>query len=244
MKVIYEPKGRAFEYSPLAVNLYTGCLYACKYCYAPGVCHKKRSTFHTEVEPRKNILELLEADCRKMKGDPRDILLCFTCDPYQWNTASMAAPVVDVTREALLILEKYEMKVSILTKGGLRASRDFDILARNDWKFGSTILFWSNLKDQWEPESPSVDNRMEAIQEASARGIYTWVSIEPVISPWEALMVILFLRDEVDHSKIGKINYHKYIEDRVDWVRFCRDAEALLEGRDYYLKKDLLEVTG
>ena len=238
MTVICEPKGRAREYSPLAVNLYTGCLYGCKYCFAPGVCHKSRSTFHTEVEPRKDILEKLEADCKKMKGDPREILLCFTSDPYQ--------PIADVTREALLILERYEMRVSILTKGGMRASRDFDILARNDWKFGTTLLFWDDdsvTKYQWEPGAPSPNNRYHAILIAHADGIYTWISIEPVIDPIQALTVILELRNIVDHFKIGKINYHKYIEDRVDWKRFRRDAEALLVGKDYYLKKDLLEVT-
>ena len=164
MTVIYKPKGRAFEYSPLAVNLYTGCLYGCKYCYAPGVCHKKRSTFHSIAEPRKDILERLEDDCKKMKGDPRDILLCFTSDPYQ--------PITDVTREALLILEKYEMRANILTKGGMRASRDFDLLARNEWKFGTTLLFWSGgPQNQWEPFSPSISNRYQAISLAQSRGI-------------------------------------------------------------------------
>lgn len=268
--VIYEPKGRAYEYSPLAVNLYTGCLYACKYCFAPGICHKKRSTFHTEVEPRKDILEKLEADCKKMKGDPRDILLCFTSDAYQpigikpFSYHAICASLAlkpesdelkrrlgdldringDITREALLILEKYEMRVSILTKGGMRASRDFDILARNDWKFGTTLLFWDeDRKERWEPNSPSIINRCTAILNANAAQIYTWVSVEPVINPTEALMLILELRDTVDHFKIGKINYHKYIEDKIDWRRFRRDVEALLFEKNYYLKKDLIEVS-
>ena len=233
--VIYEPKGRALEYSPLAVNLYTGCLYACKYCYAPGVCRKQRSMFHSQAEPRKYILERLEDDCKKMTGDPRDILLCFTSDPYQ--------PIADVTREALLILEKYEMRVNILTKGGMRASRDFDILARNGWKFGTTLVFLGDIiKDCWEPGSPTIHNRLGALHQAWAKGIYTWVSIEPVIKPEQALMVILEVRDIVDHFKIGKINYHK-LDYAIDWRRFRREAEVLLEGKDYYLKKDLLEIT-
>lgn len=240
MSVIYEPKGRALEYSPLALNLYTGCVYACKYCYVPHIpspFYNTRAEFHSNVEPRKDILELLLADCKTMKGDPRDVLLCFTSDPYQ--------PKNIVTREALLILEKYEMRVSILTKGGMNASRDFDILARNEWKFGTTLLFWhdGSMVRQWEPGAASPSNRYHAILNANAAKIYTWVSIEPVIDPIAALTVILELRDIVDHFKIGKINYHKYIEKRIDWKRFRRDAEALLEGKNYYLKKDLLEIT-
>ena len=34
MNVIYEPKGRAREYSELACNLYRGCTHGCRYCYA------------------------------------------------------------------------------------------------------------------------------------------------------------------------------------------------------------------
>jgi DNA repair photolyase len=31
MRIIYEPKGRALEYAPLAVNLYRGCSHGCDY---------------------------------------------------------------------------------------------------------------------------------------------------------------------------------------------------------------------
>jgi DNA repair photolyase len=33
--VIYEPKGKAGEYAPLALNLYAGCSHGCTYCFAP-----------------------------------------------------------------------------------------------------------------------------------------------------------------------------------------------------------------
>jgi len=97
--VIYVPRGRALEYSPLATNIYTGCVHRCKYCFAAGSPWKKKETFHLNVQPRKDYLAQLEKDCRKMAGDPRDILLNFTCDPYQPETVEKG-----VTREALLIL--------------------------------------------------------------------------------------------------------------------------------------------
>jgi len=234
--VIYEPKGRAGEYSPLAVNLFKGCLHGCKYCYAPGITFTRRCDFHRNIQIRENILKRLEKDCQRMAGDPREIFLCFTTDPYQPHPALNA-----LTREALLILEKYNMKVQILTKAGNRAQRDFHILKRNNWKFGTTLhLIQSLTRKFWEPNAASLHDRFENIKAAHEEGIYTWVSVEPVIYPSQALAVIKQLIDYVDFWRIGKINYHKYIEERIDWKRFLCEVKTLLNGRSYYIKKDLL----
>jgi len=234
--VIYEPKGRAREYSPLAVNLYTGCVHGCKYCYVPGVLRQFRPKFHTNVKPRKNILKKLESDCKKMEGDPRQILLCFTCDPYQPEDQ-----VESITREALLILERHHMNVTVLTKGGRRAIRDFDILRQNEWSFGTSLSFSSNrFVREWEPE-PSANplERIEIIRGAYESNIATWVSVEPVIYISEALEVMDTLKDIVNHWKIGKLNYFPDIERTIDWTFFLKSAERILQGRSYYIKKDL-----
>ena len=59
MNVIYEQKGRAREYAPLACNLYMGCTHGCKYCYAPGCMHKKSEEWHESARARsENVLGL------------------------------------------------------------------------------------------------------------------------------------------------------------------------------------------
>jgi len=255
MQVIYEPKGRALEYSPLAVNLYTGCTHGCLYCYGPATLRKKPGEFHSNVQPRKDILKKLESDCKKMEGDPRQILLCFLCDPYQprglfdYRNPSPDSPVVeDITREALLILEKYHMNVTVLTKGGMRAGRDFDILARNGWWFGTSLSFVNDDELRlWEP-GPSANcfMRCAAIRRAKLMGIKTWVSVEPVLHFSEALDCISLLSgkppelpDIVDHWKIGKINHMPKIEKQINWGLFLQEAEEILKGKSYYIKKDL-----
>ena len=57
MKPIYQPKGKAKEYGNYALNIYNGCPHRCYYCFAPTVLRKDRETFHSEVQPRKNIVE-------------------------------------------------------------------------------------------------------------------------------------------------------------------------------------------
>ena len=71
MQVIYQPKGRALEYSELACNLYIGCANGCTYCFAPACMHKKNDEYHTEIKPRKKVIDLFEKDARLLQGDPR-----------------------------------------------------------------------------------------------------------------------------------------------------------------------------
>lgn len=231
--VIYEPKGAALEYSPLACNLYHGCGFGCKYCFAPAIAYKKLSDWAANPKPKKDILERLEKDAKRMRGDPRTILLCFTCDPYQSPEAAA------LTRKGLLILEKYEMTATVLTKGGEKAMRDFDILERNKWKFGTTLSHLSDaIQREWEPNARTVDSRIIAIRHANKRGIKTWMSVEPVMDTTEALKLIALLYREVDFWKIGKMNYHKT---GIDWAKFLVDVTELCDrlGLDYYIKKEL-----
>jgi DNA repair photolyase len=236
MNAIYQPKGAALEYSPLACNLWLTCSHGCKYCYVPATLHKRPEAFFVEAPERKGILAALEKDCKRLDGDVRPVLLCFCCDPYQPHDAGRR-----ITREALKILEKYHMNVNVLTKGGMRAARDFDILKRNKWKFGTTIhLCRPQSKGEWEPGSAELGSRIDAISYAHGIGIYTWVSVEPVVDPEQALEVIDKIKHVVDFWKIGKLNHHKEQEMKIDWSKFIREVRLLLKGKPHYIKTDLL----
>lgn len=60
MPVIYEPKGRANEYSPYACNLYIGCSHRCRYCYAPHTLQRSADNYFGIPTPRNNLLKELE----------------------------------------------------------------------------------------------------------------------------------------------------------------------------------------
>lgn len=237
MRTIYAPGPKAAEYSPLALNLYTGCAYGCGYCY-----NQKFPWFNAEKfrnpAPRPGILSALEkASARLQKiGDRREILLCFTCDPYP------PPPCADITRQALSILAKYGLSVQILTKGGTRACRDFDIVARNNWSFGVTLTCMNPLASEWEPFAADPQDRMTAIRHAHAAGIFTWVSVEPVIDPGHAIAIMEQLRDCVDLWRIGKINYYPAIEAKIDWPKFITDCRRVLHGKNFMFKQSLQEA--
>jgi DNA repair photolyase len=124
MRAIYKPSGRAAEYAPLALNLYTGCGHACAYCWAPQVLRLEPAEFFQNPQPRPGILTSLAQSARRIKNAPQPVLLCFSCDPYQPCEEQHR-----LTRSALEIMLAQGLTVSILSKGGLRAARDLDFLA-------------------------------------------------------------------------------------------------------------------
>lgn len=234
--IIYQPRGKAGEYAKLAVNLYNGCSHRCEYCYAPAFLRITKERFQ-KPEPRKDIIRKIERDARKLQisNEKGPVLLCFTCDPYQ-----PLDETYQLSRQAIQILQSYNLNVMILTKGGKRSERDFDLLAHNDW-YGVTLTSLDNsLSQQWEPNAALPDERIGALFKAHKKGIKTWVSLEPVLYPDAALDIIRQTHDFVDKFKVGTLNYHPHAES-IDWHAFAVNVVCVLTELkcDFYIKDDL-----
>ncbi|MCR5162549.1 MAG: radical SAM protein [Thermoguttaceae bacterium] len=241
MYVVYEPKGRAREYSDLACNLYMGCPHGCKYCFAPSCMHKTAEYWHTEITPRKNVISLFAKDARSLRGDSRKILFSFLSDPYQPLEKEL-----HLTRQALEIVKTYHLKSQILTKGSYELIRDdFDLMKEAGTELGITISFMDDTQRQeWEPAAASVEERVRTLREAHELGIRTWVSLEPVLNAEQGLQVIRALTPFVDYWKVGKLNHMKEIEQQIDWKKFGQEAVQILNdnGANYYIKNDLMNI--
>lgn len=244
--MIYETSGRAREYFELAANLYTGCEHGCVYCYGADVLHIKKEEFFRRAVPRQTndgALAALRKDAQRLADnyETRHVLLSFVTDPYQPAEVSF-----NLTRRAIQILHENGLDVAILTKSGLRASRDFDILKKGDL-FGTTLTFLDATRSlAWEPMADKPFYRMQSLAQAKARGIGTWVSCEPVIDPQETLQLIERTAEYVDVFKVGTLNYaknlpHDFKKPRIDWKTFAQNVVILLDrlGANYYIKKDL-----
>jgi DNA repair photolyase len=202
---IYEPRGRAREYAPLACELWTGCTHGCKYCYVPKAYRRDRSDFHEQARPRTGILQELrrqaESASPTLKTTP--VLFCFSADPYQ-----PAEREASHTHLALEIMAEHDIPVHILTKGGHLAMRDFDLLEREGCAFGTTLLFSNDTdRKEWEPEAATVRERIDAIEEAYTSGIPTFVSAEPIIYPQQVEELICELGPAVKEWRFGKLNH-------------------------------------
>lgn len=221
MNPIYEPKGKAKEYGDLALNIYTGCPHRCPYCYVPGVLRKDRETFHSVVNPRKNIVEETRKQLEREHITGKLIHLCFTCDPYPTGYDSSA------TREIIKLIKEYGNHVQILTKGN--GSRDFDLLDKDDW-FGVTIT-------GGESQEKNHDLTVQLIQAKSYKA-NIWVSFEPVINADVVLDCLRYGGTAMDAVKIGKLNYRK---SDINWHDFGTKAEKICQeqGINFYIKESL-----
>lgn len=238
MAVVYEPQGRAREYSELACNLYRGCVHGCKYCFAPACMRTKPAVWHSNAEPRPGVLKQLEKDAEKLQGDSRRILLSFTSDPYQPLERE-----AHLTRQALEIIGKYKLRSQVLTKGRAELiADDLPLMRQIGTELGVTLCFVDDvLRQEWEPEAASVEERLSTLKAAHQAGVFTWVSLEPVIDPIQALAVIRITHPFVRFWKVGKLNHNKAIEAGMDWKQFLIDVENLLIklNANYYIKDDL-----
>ena len=252
---IYEPKGRAREYSPRALNLYNGCDHNCAYCYArsgPFSTAKFVKEWKQPL-PRKDIVDKVSRylDTHTII---EQVLLCFTGDPYGRVDLHHR-----ITRKILWLFLKHRVPTAILTKGGQRCLRDLDLfeqfVAENvPIKVGATLTF-RNPADSanWEPGASSPDSRLSALGNLARSGISTWISCEPVIDPEQTLHLLSDYMNTLWHVsytimpeiKIGKWNHDK-AANNIDWDAFANKAlDILLDPRlspqppRFYLKHDL-----
>lgn len=243
MKIVYEPKGKALEYAGLAVNLYSGCDHGCTYCYAPNILKMKRDTFNS-VSPKKDALSRLLDDANYLseKGEARSILMSFTTDPY-----CHADVKHKLTRHALEILLSRGLNVTVLTKGGARADRDFDLYKKypDQVTFAITLVFSDeDMQKKYEPNTASVLERIRVLEYVSKKiGLKTWVSLEPVFNAAQTLDLIDRTYEFVDLYKVGTLNYLPEESKKVDWDIFyeCAQKKLIKLGKAHYFKKDLID---
>ncbi len=237
MTPIYEPKGAALEYGDFAINIYDTCNHGCYYCYARKMYERwhGKGSFDKTPEPRPGIIEAVKKQLDKEQITGKMIHLCFTCDPYPAEIDTSA------TREIIKLLKAAGNHVQILTKGGQRAERDFDLLDENDW-FGITYCGYQDrgVTSIFSPveEEPNAAPPLERIWTASKCPAKTWVSLEPVLHAGDALALLEDVETHFDLYRIGKLNYHP---SGINWNDFGHAAEEICKrrGLNYYIKDSL-----
>jgi DNA repair photolyase len=233
---IYAPKGEAGEYAPLAANPYRGCGHGCVYCYVPLVLKMKRPEFDAGANPRPDFIEKLTRDARRYlkAGITEQVMLSFTSDPYHTGDTSL-------TRQTIETLIKHGLGFCTLTKGGTRAIRDIDLFRADRDAFASTLTSADDAFSlKWERNAALPSDRIAALKKFHARGIFTWVSLEPTLDVESSLAIIRKTHSYVDLYKVGRVNYLPMTK-TTDWQDYTLRMIDLLQslGSAHYIKKDL-----
>lgn len=243
MAAIYEPKGAAREYSPLALNYVRGCDHGCVYCYVPIMMKRFDSGYvHSNVymKEENKLKKEIMSSCKKYKNSERQVFLSFTTDPYSHFNKK-----TKFTSWVLQRLLESKIPVSVLSKGGKNILDDLDLIK----SFGKNIqiggsLTFTNDDDslKWEKNGALPNDRFETLKILHDNGVRTWASMEPVIYPEQSLEIMERTHSFIDAYKIGKLNHFKKHQDKFDWTTFLTDSVNVMRkhGKSFYVKKDLL----
>lgn len=239
---IYQPKGAAREYSPFALNIFSGCPNGCKYCYVPRIFARNTSYKHDDVFLKKDITtkdiwKEVESFARSANREEQ-ILLSFTGDIFCGLEKEKVA-------EVLQALNHYELNYSVLTKRAQNAVEFVSYFQHNEKaKFGVSLTFHDEQKSrEWEPFADTPEERLQALSYFKQSGVTTWASFEPVIETAESFeMLQEVIRFSLcDFVKIGAISGRADILKANNWLEFVTACAELCRGAKLpvYFKNDL-----
>lgn len=240
-KALYQPTGKAAEYSPWAVNFYTGCSNDCEYCYCKrGVMshvwdnkpHLKKC-FRNEEHALKVFVSELFKNHEAVKK--HGVLFSFTTDPLLPETRAL-------TWAAVTACQCVDVPVQILTKCAIFPEETPDFPNKDLIAIGFTLTGF----DEKEPGASLNSERIEAMQEIYNWGFHTFASIEPVITPAMSIRMIEQTHDFCELYKIGLMSgvskdFYKSKDVKILWEYL---EEMALHNYKIYPKDSLLAYLG
>lgn len=217
-QIIYQPKGKAKEYSPWAANFYNGCSNKCDYCYnrhcqAKALLGKDVPTLKKGLTEA-NVTHVFYDELMKYKeqiiADGKGLFFNFVSDPFLPET-------ICVNLTCLEMAVTNDVPCVVLTK----QANWFDAFMQSMFMCGlygkmkQMVKFGFTLTgcDELEHGASTNADRIILMKDLHESGFKTWASIEPVIDIKKSLLVMAAADQYCDEFKIGllsgKKNYSK-----------------------------------
>ena len=243
-EAIYNPQGKAGEYSEWACNFYTGCSNNCEYCYCKkgflGKTWNEVPQLKKCFKDEDHALEVFKKELEKnlLQIKKSGLFFTFTSDPMLKETKGL-------TWDAIIYAVNKNVPVQILTK---RA--DFI----NDTELGSItesqrkiMAFGFTLTghDCLEPAASTNMERISAMKELHNRGFRTFASVEPVIDFIISTSMINMSMGVCDLYKIGCMSGKRYSsEERAQGEFMIEMIKNYDSSAKFYLKDSLISLLG
>ena len=157
---------------------YVGCRSGCEFCYLRGGRYLGRrdpNTFDTLIRAKSNAMELLRKELGRLD---RDVIAC-----GDWQRA--AEDRYRLSRGMLEVVRDLGFPLFIVERSPL-LTRDLDLLVEiNRQAWVGVVYSISNvdptLKQAFEPRSPGVKRRLQAMEELATAGILVGTALMPII---------------------------------------------------------------
>jgi DNA repair photolyase len=157
---------------------YTGCQSGCEFCYLRGghyLGRRSPDSFDTLIQVKTNAVELLRKELSRLD---REII---TCGDWQ----QPAEQQYRLSRGMLEVVRDFSFPLFIVERSPL-LTRDLDLLVEiNQRGWVGVVYSMSNvdpmLKQAFEPRSPGIKRRLQAMERLAAAGILVGTSLMPVL---------------------------------------------------------------
>jgi DNA repair photolyase len=160
-----------------SMNLYRGCQHRCIYCDSRSECYQIEN-FDGKVLVKANAVELLQKELAR-KRKKGTIGTGSMNDPYM--------PVerkINLTGRALKVIAQFGFPVHVITKSDL-ILRDLDTLVEINQVYAAVSFTVTTADDELgkkvEPGAPPVSARLNAMQTLAQHGIYTGITMMPIL---------------------------------------------------------------
>lgn len=250
-KALYQPKGKAGEYSAWAVNFYNGCSNGCSYCYLRkgvlshvmgGNTPVLKSCFKDETGALATFMKEVRKNRDAIRRDG-GLLFSFSTDPSLPET-------VDLTMMAVTYAVGMGIPCKILTKctAWIFEPRKNPI-SKEERPYLDTLKAFSDFvsvgftvtgRDDLEPGAAPTSERLFAMSQLHSAGIRTFASMEPVIDPDLSFNLMSGMVKFCDHFKVGLQSGKKYSPEELGRIRI-RASEFIRQGEGFtvYFKKSI-----
>lgn len=231
-----------FKFCPMAfrMDMYRGCDFCCRYCFAnmnafheigtglstwrEANIERVRNTFKTALETDKESMSVIVELLRN-----RVPIHCGgMSDPFQKREWELG-----LTKELIKISKEYNYPIVFSTKTANLPREYYDLLDPKIHAFQVSIMGWTpEYISKWEGATPTAQERAEFVQLLrNDFGLWCSVRIQPIINKWEAVALMLHLRDIPSYYSLEHLHV---IAD--SWagqealLKYCKGSKSFIQN--------------
>jgi DNA repair photolyase len=205
-KAIYNPSGKAGEYSYWACNFYVGCSNGCEYCYCKkGVLGSTMGglvpTLKKCFKSTANAIDIFEKELLLNLNDLQQhgLFFSFTTDPMLFSNFGLTIQAIHICLDNHVPVKTLSKYTKLWVDHVCHGSYSFITQNQNLIAFGFTLTG----HDELEPNASTNAELIEAMRKLHDSGYKTFASIEPVINFADSLKMIEQANPYCDLFKIG-----------------------------------------